>query len=198
MTSASGRAPRRATRRVLWAATAALSLAAITVLTLSSSDLGASGAGAQPTIAPRIIPVAMRTPAPALGGPTLDGSGTLHPEAHKGDVVLLAFWSSWCTPCRAELRQLQATWSTRIPSLKLLGVDVDDAVGPARAALRAAGATFPNISDPSSSLAAQYHLSGTPTLVLLDPSGREAAIALGPTPSAAILSLVRQVSGKQI
>lgn len=187
----------RILRRALPAATVAVCSAAVTLLILSSVDLGGSGAGAQPGVVSRIIPVAMRTPAPALEGPLLESRGAARPGAYEGDVVVLAFWSSWCTPCRAELRQLQIAWRMRAPSLKVLGVDVDDGSGPARAALRAAGATFPNVSDPSSSLAVQYHLAGTPTLVVIDPSGREAATALGPIPAAAILALARQVSGRQ-
>ena len=177
------------------AALAAASAAAAAGLTLSSRSPASAGAGAsQAAPVPRIIPVAAREPAPEVVGPSLTGPSPIGTPS-AGSVYVLAFWSSWCAPCRSELAQLQTAWRSRPPSTELLGVDVDDSPALAKAALRAAGASFPNIADPSSSLAAAYRIAGTPTLVVIDGAGREAAVALGPTPASTILSLVRKVSG---
>lgn len=190
------RVHRRARLTVLAALTVALS--AIVALTLSARPTGGAAAGASPPPpAPRMIPIASRSPAPDFARPYLDGGGRSGPGRFAGKVVVLAFWSSWCAPCRSELRQLQLSWRSHPAEMVVLGVDVDDSLSPARSALRAAGADFPNVTDPDSLLAADYRIAGTPTLVIIDRSGRVAARALGPTTAATILAMVRRVSGPQ-
>lgn len=41
--------------------------------------------------------------APDFELPTLDGSKTYSLKDFKGKVVLLNFWASWCTGCKAEM-----------------------------------------------------------------------------------------------
>jgi cytochrome c biogenesis protein CcmG, thiol:disulfide interchange protein DsbE len=41
-------------------------------------------------------------PAPPIELTLVDGSKTTLVE-HRGEVVLLNFWATWCVPCRAEL-----------------------------------------------------------------------------------------------
>ena len=65
-------------------------------------------------------------PAPAATLVTLDGqrisSGDL-----LGQVVILTFWATWCSPCRAEMPQLDALYRRHhAQGLELLGVSVDD------------------------------------------------------------------------
>lgn len=47
-------------------------------------------------------------------------------EARRGQVTLLAFWASWCAPCREELPHLQSLWErTRDQGFEVLAVSVD-------------------------------------------------------------------------
>ena len=41
--------------------------------------------------------------APSFELPTLDGSKVYRLEDFKGKVILLNFWASWCTGCKAEM-----------------------------------------------------------------------------------------------
>jgi thiol-disulfide isomerase/thioredoxin len=72
-------------------------------------------------------PVHVGERAPALSVPRLDGGG-LDLAALRGKVVIINFWATWCSPCRAEMPQLDAFYRRyRARGLELLGVSVDEA-----------------------------------------------------------------------
>ncbi|HEY0768436.1 MAG TPA: TlpA disulfide reductase family protein [Steroidobacteraceae bacterium] len=66
-------------------------------------------------------------PAPALIAPQLDGR-MFDLAALRGKVVIVNFWASWCSPCRAEMPLLDSFYQRyHGRGLELLGVSVDDA-----------------------------------------------------------------------
>jgi thiol-disulfide isomerase/thioredoxin len=72
-------------------------------------------------------PVRVGERAPALVVPRLDGV-VFDLAALRGKVVIINFWATWCSPCRAEMPQLDAFYRRyRARGLELLGVSVDDA-----------------------------------------------------------------------
>lgn len=72
-------------------------------------------------------PVRVGERAPALVVPRLDGA-VFDLAALRGKVVIINFWATWCSPCRAEMPQLDAFYRRyRARGLELLGVSVDDA-----------------------------------------------------------------------
>jgi len=65
-------------------------------------------------------------PAPPLLARQLDGAA-LDLAALRGKVVVLNFWATWCTPCRAEMPMLDAFYRQhRAEGLVLLGLSADD------------------------------------------------------------------------
>ena len=72
-------------------------------------------------------PVRVGERAPALIVPRLDGS-VFDLAALRGKVVIINFWATWCSPCRAEMPQLDAFYRRyRARGVELLGMSVDDA-----------------------------------------------------------------------
>jgi thiol-disulfide isomerase/thioredoxin len=83
--------------------------------------------------------------------------------------VVLNFWASWCTPCRAEMPNLERL-SRELggDGLVVLGIDVLDDERDARAFLAALGITYPNVFDPEQTRMRLYRVAALPTTILID------------------------------
>ncbi|MEV4291441.1 TlpA disulfide reductase family protein [Nonomuraea bangladeshensis] len=107
---------------------------------------------------------------PDLAGRTLDGRPFTLADL-RGSPVLVTVWASWCDPCREEFPLLVAA-ARDLRGVHVLGVDLRDAAGAARAFLAETGATsFPHLSDPDGRLALELGARGVPETFLLDRDG---------------------------
>lgn len=104
---------------------------------------------------------------------TLFDGKTIKLEELRGKVVFLNFWASWCPPCRAEARMLEAAWQQyKDRDVVFLGVDIQDTEGDARAFLKEFGITYLNGRDASGKIAIDYGVWGIPETFFLDREGR--------------------------
>ncbi len=121
-----------------------------------------------------------RTAPPQFSGSTLDAR-QLSLTEHRGTVVILNFWASWCLECRSEmvmLERLQREFSSR--GLSIIGVNAREnkaAVGRHATQL---GLTFPLVLDPDGKINALYGVIGLPTTFVIGRDGRAIAFAVGP------------------
>ena len=98
--------------------------------------------------------------------------GNVRLSEHRGEVVVLSFWSSGCGTCRRQLDALNRSLATyRSAGLAVYGVGVDDV--PARAAEYARGilVAFPMLLDPDKAVGRAYEVDNLPMTVLIDRSG---------------------------
>jgi cytochrome c biogenesis protein CcmG/thiol:disulfide interchange protein DsbE len=99
--------------------------------------------------------------------------GTIKLEDLRGKVVFLNFWASWCPPCRAEARTLEAVWQRyKDRGVVFLGVNIQDKEEAARAFLKEFGITYLNGWDPTNKVAIDYGVWGIPETFYIDREGR--------------------------
>lgn len=91
---------------------------------------------------------------------------------HRGEVVVLSFWSSRCTPCRTQLSMLNRSFVTyQSAGLAMFGVGVDDDPKRALEFAHSAAVGFPMLLDPEKGVARSYEVDNLPMTVLIDRAG---------------------------
>jgi thiol-disulfide isomerase/thioredoxin len=145
------------------------------------------------------IPPDQRIPGPTLSGPQLGSDKTISTADYPGKVLVLNVWGSWCSPCRAEAADLQASSVATKADAQFLGLNTRD-FSPAapEAFVRTQGITYPSIFDPSGKsllqLAGQVPPSAIPSTLVLDRQGRVAIRVLGPITKTTLNDMVSQVA----
>ena len=94
----------------------------------------------------------------------------------KGKYVLVEFWASWCSPCRAESPNLLKQYAAfKDKGFEILGVSVDSDKGKWLEAIKKDGLTWPQISDLKgwdNEARKVYGISGVPANFLVSPDGK--------------------------
>lgn len=91
---------------------------------------------------------------------------------YKGQVVLLDFWASWCSPCRRSFPWFIAMQSKyQQQGLKVIAVNIDVERSDADVFLTEFAVNFNIIYDPDAVIGRQYQLKGMPSSFLIDKEG---------------------------
>ena len=90
---------------------------------------------------------------------------------HRGHVVLLNLWATWCTPCREEMPALERFARENAGKVVVLGVDQGESASAAAAYAKERGVTFPILVDEQQQYGRTYAAIGLPTSVIVDRSG---------------------------
>jgi cytochrome c biogenesis protein CcmG, thiol:disulfide interchange protein DsbE len=103
---------------------------------------------------------------------TLFDGKVIRLEDFRGKAVLINFWASWCVPCRAEAKTLEAAWqSYKDRGVVFLGIDIQDKEEDARVFIKEFGITYLNGRDASGKIAIDYGVWGIPETFFIDRSG---------------------------
>ena len=116
--------------------------------------------------------------APAFSLPALDGETPVSLAAYKGKTVLVNFFASWCTPCRAEhpfLMQLKTD------GVLIIGIDYKDKPAAARQMLDDLGDPFAAIGqDADGRTGIDFGITGVPESFVIGADGTVLANWPGP------------------
>jgi cytochrome c biogenesis protein CcmG, thiol:disulfide interchange protein DsbE len=126
-----------------------------------------------------IRPVAERRVMPEVVMAQLDG-GTWRTVDHRGQVVLVNYWATWCEPCWQETPGLVRLSREMGPKgLAVVGVAID-AGGREKVKkfVDQFGVPYPVVV-PERLSQVEYGLEGVPTTILLDKQGRVAKTYVG-------------------
>lgn len=91
---------------------------------------------------------------------------------YRGEVVVVAFWASWCGDCRGRLEELgMLTERYADLGLRTLAVSLDAERSQARRAADAMRAPFPVLFDEAGDVGELYAADSIPMVALVDRSG---------------------------
>ncbi len=124
--------------------------------------------------------------------PALDGR-TWSLASHRGEVVLVNFWATWCPPCRMETPALVAL-KNRYKSrpFEIVGISMDDDESTVGPFAKQYAINYP-ILLPSGPQTFGDDVSALPTTILVDRQGRVARQYVGMISERAVAADIEQL-----
>lgn len=99
---------------------------------------------------------------------------------HRGKVVFLNFWASWCPPCRLEMPSMERLHEVHgAGDFVMLAVNVEQNIDDVRAYLQQNPHSFPILLDADARAQGLYSVYRFPETFLIDKNGRVVEHYLG-------------------
>lgn len=145
---------------------------------------------------------------PAIDFIFTDQYGNTHKLSdYKGKTVFLNFWATWCSPCRAEMPDIQKLYESAETegedALVVLGVAApnlgnEKSEEEIKAFLEENGYTYPVLMDTTGEVFMSYGVNAFPTTFMITREGEVFGYASGQLNEATMKSIVEQtMSGKR-
>lgn len=145
---------------------------------------------------------------PAIDFTLTDQYGNTHKLSdYKGKTVFLNFWATWCSPCRAEMPDIQKLYESAEAegenALVVLGVaapnlENEKSEEEIKAFLEENGYTYPVLMDTTGEVFISYGVNAFPTTFMITREGEVFGYASGQLNEATMKSIVEQtMSGKR-
>ena len=92
---------------------------------------------------------------------------------HKGEVIYLDFWASWCGPCRKSfpwMNKIEAKYKQQ--GFSVISINLDANKDLAAKFLKETPASFTVIYDPKGKIAKHFKIQGMPSSMLIGRDGK--------------------------
>jgi cytochrome c biogenesis protein CcmG, thiol:disulfide interchange protein DsbE len=123
------------------------------------------------------------------------GPGTARLSDHRGEVVVVNFWASWCLSCRGEhpiLNRIAHAYDGR--GVHFYGVLYNDVPRYAeRYIADRGGQIYPTLLDPGSRIAIEYGVSGVPETFFIGPDGVVGHKQIGPVTERVLVEWIERL-----
>lgn len=140
-------------------------------------------------------------PAPTALGKDRDGHA-VDLAAHRGKIVVVSFWASWCAPCRRELPMLDDLQKQAGNGfLQVIAVNEDEDARAYRVMLRQMkDFSLLLARDGGHDVSSQYDIQAYPNLWIIDPQGRVVShdVGYGEDSFGEIVGKIREVMEREI
>ena len=114
--------------------------------------------------------IGMEAPDFTLSDPS---GGTVHLRDLRGKVVVVDFWATWCSPCRALMPHIQKMHEQlAAKGLAILGLDVGEDTATVAKFAKERAYTFPLLLDAEPQVTSRYFVQSYPTTFVIDRAGR--------------------------
>lgn len=91
---------------------------------------------------------------------------------HRGKVVLINFWATWCPPCRQEMPGIMAAYEEHQDEMTVLAVDNNESADLVQGFVEFLGFDiFDPLMDPGANVADLYNVNSFPTSFFVDEDG---------------------------
>jgi peroxiredoxin len=117
--------------------------------------------------------------APDFSGTTIDGE-TVKLSDFQGKPVMINFWASWCGPCTAEMKNIEAIYQKyKSEDIVILGVNQGEGTNTIKGYGELWKLTFRLLRDEGDAAARSYRVQALPTTVFVDADGRVYQVHIG-------------------
>ncbi|MCA5005022.1 TlpA disulfide reductase family protein [Sphingobacterium bovistauri] len=94
-------------------------------------------------------------------------------DKYKGKYILLDFWASWCSPCRASFPRIREIYSKlQGKNFEIVNISIDQNKAAWLKAVEEEGNPWPQLYDDKKISSSFFNVSAIPTCYLIDPTGK--------------------------
>jgi peroxiredoxin len=111
----------------------------------------------------------------------MPGAAKFRLSEHRGKVVMVNFWATWCAPCREEMPAMERLYRQhKDAGFELVAVSLDADPRSVTPFIAEHKLSFPIALDPQMTLADKYGVRALPSSFIVDRAGTMTALAIGP------------------
>lgn len=100
---------------------------------------------------------------------------------HRGKIVFINFWATWCPPCRIEMPSMEKLYTEfKDKDFVILAIDLQESAGRVKAFKEDFKLNFLILLDSTGEVGLNYGVMSIPTTYLVDRDGHLIGGALGP------------------